>query len=139
MVGLAQVYGQNVGKGLRVYEPTALLPTWLAHLDTVKYDTEVLKLIPDLRFPMIQTCISGTERVYTVDGFIDETGEMFTAQGCVKVLQRLVALVQGLFLKRPSWIRTSRMDCGGCFRGPAFSASSTRNLWSSAAADCLLI
>ena len=84
----AQVYGRSVGKGLRVHEPTALLPTWLAQINTVKYDTEILKLIPDLHFPMIQTCISGTERVYTVDGFVDETGELFTAQGCVKVLQR---------------------------------------------------
>src|SRR5262249_55204143 len=35
-----------------------------------------------------QSYISGAERVYTVDGFVDETGEIYATLACVKVLQR---------------------------------------------------
>jgi hypothetical protein len=36
----------------------------------------------------VQTSVPRTDRVYTVDGFVDDTGRLRAALGCVKVLQR---------------------------------------------------
>jgi D-aspartate ligase len=83
----AQVFGRGVGKGMRVENAAALLPCWRAQLRSAKYETEVLDLVADLSMPMLQSYIPA-ERVYTMDGFVDETGELYVALACVKVLQR---------------------------------------------------
>jgi predicted ATP-grasp superfamily ATP-dependent carboligase len=84
----ANVFGRGVGKGVRVDKPAALLPSWRAQRSAAKYDIEVLGRVPDLCLPMLQSCFSSTERIYTVDGFVDETGELYTTLACVKLLQR---------------------------------------------------
>jgi D-aspartate ligase len=84
----AQVLGHNLGKGERVETPAALLLSWRAQRSAVKYDAEVLDRVPDLCLPMIQGLAINTERIYTVDGFVDETGELYTSLACVKLLQR---------------------------------------------------
>lgn len=84
----AQVFGRGVGKGMRVDRLDALLPAWRTQRDAAKYDAEVLDRVPDLCLPILQSCVSGTERIYTMDGFVDETGELYTTLACVKVLQR---------------------------------------------------
>jgi D-aspartate ligase len=84
----AQVLGRALGKGGRVEKSAALLPSWRALRSAMTYDAEVLNRVPDLCFPMIQSCASSTERIYTVDGFVDETGELYTSLACVKLLQR---------------------------------------------------
>jgi D-aspartate ligase len=82
----AQVFARGVGKGARVDTPAALLQSWRAQRREAKYDAEVLDRVPDLCLPMLQS-LSSTERIYTVDGFVDETGELYTSLACVKMLQ----------------------------------------------------
>jgi predicted ATP-grasp superfamily ATP-dependent carboligase len=84
----AQTFGRGTGKGARVDEPAALLAAWRTHRSTATYDAEVLDIVPDVCLPMLQSSSSGAERIYTVDGFVDESGELFTTLACVKVLQR---------------------------------------------------
>jgi predicted ATP-grasp superfamily ATP-dependent carboligase len=83
----AQVFGRGVGKGIRVDQPAALLPSWRAQRYATKFDADVLDRVPDLCLPMLQSFIFSSERIYTVDGFVDETGEIYTTLACVKLLQ----------------------------------------------------
>ena len=64
------------------------MPAWRALRSTATYDAEVLDHVPDLCLPMLQSCSASAERIYTVDGFVDEGGEIYTALACMKVLQR---------------------------------------------------
>jgi predicted ATP-grasp superfamily ATP-dependent carboligase len=84
----AQVFGRGVGKGVRVDQPAALLASWRAECCAAKYDAEVLDRVPDLFLPMLQTFVPSRERIYTVDGFVDETGQIYATLACIKVLQR---------------------------------------------------
>ena len=84
----AQMFGRGTGKGTRIDEPAALLPAWRALRSTATYDPEILGHVPDLCLPMLQGCSAGAERIYTVDGFVDEGGEIYKALACMKVLQR---------------------------------------------------
>ena len=84
----AQVLGSDLGKGARVEKPALLLPCWRAQRSAAKYDPEVLNRVPDLCLPMLQSCVSNTERIYTVDGFVDETSDLYATLACVKILQR---------------------------------------------------
>jgi len=84
----AQVFGQGIGKGVRVNSPSELRSAWRAQIAGVTYAPEVVEQIPDIRLPMLQRCVSGTERIYTIDGFVDETGDLSATLACVKVLQR---------------------------------------------------
>jgi D-aspartate ligase len=83
----AQVFG-SVGKGVCVETPDALLRAWLAQYAEAAYEAEVLHRVPDIRFPVLQSSFSARERIYTVDGFVDETGELYASLACVKTLQR---------------------------------------------------
>ena len=83
----AQVFGAKLGKGLRVDQASDLVPAWRA-VRRMQFDPLVADHLPDLSQPLIQVCSRDPERVYTVDGFIDETGELYTSMACVKVLQR---------------------------------------------------
>jgi len=84
----SQVLGEGLLKGVRVDAPAALLRTWQVHCHKAKYDAEVLDRVPDLNLPMLQSLAGSTERIYTVDGFVDETGDLYTTLACVKTLQR---------------------------------------------------
>jgi D-aspartate ligase len=84
----AQVFGRGVGKGRLVEKRAALLPCWQAQRRQAMYDAEVLNRVPDICSPMLQSYVSGSERIYTVDGFVDETGGLYTSLASVKVLQR---------------------------------------------------
>jgi D-aspartate ligase len=84
----AQVFGQNVGKGVYVENPATLLQAWVAQCGQAKYPAEVLDRVPDIHFPVLQSCVPDRERIYTVDGFVDETAELFISLACVKILQR---------------------------------------------------
>jgi len=83
----AQVFG-HFGKGVCVENPATLLQAWVAQCGQAKYPAEVLDRVPDIHLPILQSCVSGRERIYTVDGFVDETGELYTSLACVKILQR---------------------------------------------------
>jgi hypothetical protein len=84
----AQMFGRGLGNGVRVDEPAALLHCWQAQRRRANYDAQVLARVPDLCSPMLQNSFSSTERIYTVDGFVDETGELYITLACVKLLQR---------------------------------------------------
>jgi D-aspartate ligase len=83
----AQVFGQGLGKGAYVENYAALLQAWTALRKQARYEAEVLDRVPDIHLPVLQSCVSGRERIYTVDGFVDETGELYSSLACVKILQ----------------------------------------------------
>jgi D-aspartate ligase len=82
-----QVFGQGLGKGVYVENPATLLQAWMAQSKEAKYQAEVLDRVPDIHLPVLQSSVSGRERIYTVDGFVDETGELYISLACVKILQ----------------------------------------------------
>lgn len=84
----AQVFGRGLGKGTRVNNHVELLREWRSQRSASSYDPEVLNRLPNLSLPIVQSCLSDTERIHTVDGFVDETGELVCTLSCVKVLQR---------------------------------------------------
>src|SRR5215470_2370956 len=83
----AQVFRLDFGKGVRVNNPSELLSAWSSQLDRTTYAAEVVKHVPDIHLLMLQSWISGSERIYTVDGFVDETGKLDASLACVKLLQ----------------------------------------------------
>jgi predicted ATP-grasp superfamily ATP-dependent carboligase len=83
----SQVFGQGLGKGAYVENAATLLQAWMAQYKQTKYEAEVLDRVPDMHLPVLQSCVSGRERIYTVDGFVDETGELYISLACVKILQ----------------------------------------------------
>jgi D-aspartate ligase len=84
----AQVFGQSVGKGVCVENPATLLQAWEVQREQAKYGAEVLDRVPDICLPMLQGRVAGAERIYTVDGFVDETAELYVSLACAKTLQR---------------------------------------------------
>jgi len=84
----AQVFRLGVGKGVRVNNPSELRSAWYSQLNRTTYAPEVLKHVPDIHLLMLQACVSSSERIYTVDGFVDETGDLSASLACVKILQR---------------------------------------------------
>ena len=84
----AHLFGRGGGKGIRVDHHAALLPSWQAQRCAAKFDADVLDRVPDLCLPMLQSFVFSSERIYTVDGFVDETGELYASLACVKLLQR---------------------------------------------------
>jgi D-aspartate ligase len=83
----AQVFGLGFGKGVRVNNPSELVSAWSSQRNDTTYSAEVLKHVPDIHLPMLQSWVSTSERIYTVDGFVDETGELSASLACVKILQ----------------------------------------------------
>jgi predicted ATP-grasp superfamily ATP-dependent carboligase len=41
-----------------------------------------------VELPIVQACHPGSERIYTVDGFVDASGELSAMLACVQLLQR---------------------------------------------------
>lgn len=83
-----QALAAGKGKGLRVETPEKLLAGWREACAGARYDAGVARLFPGVNRPVVQACAPRTERIYTVDGFIDETGALYAALACTKVLQR---------------------------------------------------
>jgi predicted ATP-grasp superfamily ATP-dependent carboligase len=84
----AQVMSQGAGKGVRVGSAAALVEAWRAARAATRYAEEVKRAIPGVELLILQACHPGSERIYTVDGFIDPTGEHFACLACTKLLQR---------------------------------------------------
>ena len=83
----AQVFRLGFGKGVRVNNPSELVSAWDTQLNRTTYAAEVLKHVPDIHLLMLQSCVSSSERIYTVDGFVNETGNLSASLACVKLLQ----------------------------------------------------
>jgi D-aspartate ligase len=84
----AQVCGTGLGKGELTRNLHELRSAWRAHRDRSSYQATVLKEVPDLFLPMLQQAITENERIYSVDGFADATGELYISLACVELLQR---------------------------------------------------
>ena len=83
----AQVFRLGFGKGVRVNNPSEVVSAWCSQVDRTTYAAEVLKHVPDMHLLMLQSWVSSSERIYTVDGFVDETGNLSASLACVKLLQ----------------------------------------------------
>lgn len=81
-----QVFSTH-GKGQRVERRAELLSAWRLWHSRARFPADVAKSMPGCERPLLQASYPGCDRIFTVDGFIDETGELFSTLGCVKVLQ----------------------------------------------------
>jgi D-aspartate ligase len=84
----AQVLSTGGRKGGRADGPAALLQAYRAARTGARWAEEVRRAIPGVERPLVQACLPTSERIYTVDGFIDETGERYACLACTKLLQR---------------------------------------------------
>jgi predicted ATP-grasp superfamily ATP-dependent carboligase len=75
-------------KGMRVDRPADLLPRWREMRRELAFHPMVASRIPEVGLPIIQEAHPVLERIYTVDGFVDETGDLYAALACTKILQR---------------------------------------------------
>jgi predicted ATP-grasp superfamily ATP-dependent carboligase len=82
-----QVFASGCGKGQRVEGPAELLSAWRLWRSRMRFPASVAERMPGVERPLLQASYPGCNRIFTVDGFVDETGELFCTLGCVKVLQ----------------------------------------------------
>jgi hypothetical protein len=68
----------HVGKGVYVKKAATLLQAWASQCGLAKYAAEVRDRVPDIHLPFFKVA-SRTGRIYTVDGFVEETGELTSA------------------------------------------------------------
>ena len=86
-----QVLSRGRARGLKavhVMSERDLARAWRTVHDSLSYHPWVLEQLPDADHPMLQVAYTASERIYTVDGFIDESGELFVLRACNKVLQQ---------------------------------------------------
>jgi predicted ATP-grasp superfamily ATP-dependent carboligase len=96
----AQVGSRGAGKGVCVSGPGDLRAAWAQARATTSYAAEVRGAIPGVDRPVIQAFHPGSERIYTVDGFVDETGALFATLACTKLLQRPRRSGAGILFER---------------------------------------
>lgn len=82
-----QVFASTHGKGHQASDAASLVSAWRFWRDRVRFPPEIAARVPGIDRPVIQSSYAGSDRIFTVDGFIDDTGELFCTLGCVKVLQ----------------------------------------------------
>lgn len=80
----SQVFKVGGLKGDRIHRREDLVSMWRKHVSRRPGGSDGL---PEVDVPILQRCYPTSERIYTVDGFIDETGEIFATLGCTKLLQ----------------------------------------------------
>jgi predicted ATP-grasp superfamily ATP-dependent carboligase len=73
-------------KGMRVDRPEELRARWRAMRDSLRYHSLVTDHLKGLELPLLQAACAADERIYTVDGFVDQDGHL-AALACAKVLQ----------------------------------------------------
>jgi len=81
------LFSHGCGKGQRVTQLADLLAAWRSWHSSGRFPQDVVERMPGIERPLIQATYARTDRIFTVDGFIDETGELACTLGCVKVLQ----------------------------------------------------
>ncbi len=75
-------------KGARVERPEDFLGLWRTGCERLRYPAgSVGALVGALR-PALQEYYPTSERIFTVDGFIDDSGSLYATLSCVKLLQR---------------------------------------------------
>jgi D-aspartate ligase len=83
-----QVFATVQAKGERVSRAQDLVRVWLGWRRRACYPRAVRDAIEGVELPLVQATVPPSERVFTVDGFVDARGELAGVLGCVKVLQR---------------------------------------------------
>jgi predicted ATP-grasp superfamily ATP-dependent carboligase len=83
-----QLYAGYAAKAARAGSPAAAIAVWRAMRDVGEVPADVRRAAPGSDLPMLQAWLPGAERVFTVDGFVDASGELYATLGCVKLLQR---------------------------------------------------
>jgi hypothetical protein len=81
------VFRQAFSKGARVNNSSELISAWCSQHNGTAYAAEVLQHVPDIHLLMLQSWVSKSERIYTVDGFVDETGDLSASLASMKLLQ----------------------------------------------------
>jgi predicted ATP-grasp superfamily ATP-dependent carboligase len=81
-----QLFATTGYKGGRVDRREDLLPLWKSVRMPDETRRRLAAYMPDAEWPMVTTCYPSSESIFTVDGFIDQSGRM-VALGCNKLLQ----------------------------------------------------
>jgi len=84
----SQVFPLRPTKGMRVNRREDLIGAWLAWTEPPAVAPAAADRLPDGDLPMLQRCHPASEVIYTLDGFVDTSGEQVAALGCRKLLQR---------------------------------------------------
>jgi D-aspartate ligase len=92
-----QVQRVHQNKGSVVHEPDELLPAYRRFLSTHRFRPGLEPYFGDVCQPMIQRYLPDAARhVYSVTGFVDRAGALWSARGARKVLQRTQPVGLGL-------------------------------------------
>lgn len=80
------ILSQLLGKPVLIDSRAGLLNLWRATRDASAHQAKVTG-ITHIELPILQAYHAVSERVYTVDGFVDGSGSIIAAAACVKCLQ----------------------------------------------------
>jgi D-aspartate ligase len=81
-----QALSRMPGKTRIIYRSEQILPTWRS-IRSANVHQSAITGIPNIDLPVLQAYHAVSERVYTVDGFVDAAGHIIAAGACLKVLQ----------------------------------------------------
>jgi len=81
-----QALSRMPGKTRIIHRREEIAPTWRAVRQANEHQP-ALTGIPGVDLPVLQACQNVSERIYTVDGFVDADGTILGAAACVKILQ----------------------------------------------------
>jgi D-aspartate ligase len=81
-----QALSRMPGKTRIIHRREEIVPTWRS-IRLANHRQPEITGIPDIDLPVLQAYYAVSERVYTVDGFVDATGSIVAAGACTKVLQ----------------------------------------------------
>jgi D-aspartate ligase len=97
---VTQILHKTHSKGVIVDDP-ARLPKEFAMMSRDMYGQDLLAFDPSAAQPLVQEFQPrATEGIYSLSGFIDESGELLGARGAMKILQRPRRLGVGLCFER---------------------------------------
>jgi predicted ATP-grasp superfamily ATP-dependent carboligase len=96
----SQVFKASALKGDFIRRREDLLPSWRRFTSTGA--TISPHGVTETDLPLLQRFYRTSERIYTVDGFLDRTGELFATLGCTKLLQLPRSSGSGLVFEESS-------------------------------------
>jgi predicted ATP-grasp superfamily ATP-dependent carboligase len=95
----AQVFSMGAHKGTRVDDISRLVTRWRSVRDAARFHPIAREHLTGVERPLVQAFHSMSDRIYTVDGFVDETGDLYAHKACTKLLQRPVRLGPGILFE----------------------------------------
>jgi predicted ATP-grasp superfamily ATP-dependent carboligase len=92
-----QILFESHVKGAQVERASELLPRYREFLERNHYGRKLLDYDARANRPMVQAFYpEAAQNIFSLSGFVDQTGELFVARGALKVLQRPRKLGIGL-------------------------------------------